>query len=155
MRNSHVLQWNHIAWIGFLMIIIASVVVAVMMTGEVIQEGVMGVMGMPVVVAAISGTKTDGTGIKVIGIDMVTEMIVRTGTTIKNGMIEMSIGGILIVEMEKGGVMVDIEIVEKKAIAANRAITKGTITFIESGSVVNLIELKDIEIRTNTLACLF
>lgn len=125
-----------------------------MMTGEVIQEGVMGVMGMPVVVA-ISGTKTDGTGIKVIGIDMVTEMIVRTGTTIKKGMNEMSIGGILIVEMEKGGVMVDIEIVEKKATAANRAITKGTITFIESGSVVNLIELKDIEIRTNTLACLF
>lgn len=136
------------------MIIIASVVAAVMMTGEVIQEGVMGVMGMPVVVA-ISGTKTDGTGIKVIGIDMVTEMIVRTGTTIKKGMNEMSIGGILIVEMEKGGVMVDIEIVEKKATAANRAITKGTITFIESGSVVNLIELKDIEIRTNTLACLF
>lgn len=136
------------------MIIIASVVAAVMMTGEVIQEGVMGVMGMPVVVA-ISGTKTDGTGIKVIGIDMATEMIVRTGTTIKKGMNEMSIGGILIVEMEKGGVMVDIEIVEKKATAANRAITKGTITFIESGSVVNLIELKDIEIRTNTLACLF
>lgn len=126
--------------------IIVLVGVAVMMGGGVIREEVMGVTVIPRA-AVISGTKTDGTGIAAIDTALVTKMNVRTGTMIKIGKIEMSIGGILIVEM--GEVMVGIG--TGKKVIANRAITKGTIILIETGSVVNPKEQKDIGIKINNL----